>query len=231
MEHILPESLGGKNWACLAPGLLCSSCNQYFGAKVESRALAGFPFLPFRLLLGIPSKHRRPPTLKTHIGTLRASLIVGTIGLDPTSSAVEEGVVAGRITQVRILAEPEDPLAVCRLLLKMGVETVASQSAADACSPRFAAARSFARHPKPGDQWWFLICCDHGRLFERFKRGVSASQWAEGVSLSTVEEQGAEMFHLRLLELSLITPLEPMVLPDSSLERNEPDWRLFWVKA
>lgn len=228
-EHILPESLGGKKWACLPAGLVCGKCNQYFGSKVEAPALNSFPFLPFRLLLGIPTKRGRAPFLKTTLGTVRSGLSPGTLGLDPDNVNIEHSLAKGEITQIRILAEPTDPLAVCRLLLKMGLEVVARDSPDEAHTPRFDAARSFARKPQANQRWWFLVACDYPRLFARFKEGISVSEWVSGVSLSTVEQGRADIFHLRLLEMSLITPLEPQVAPGKDLRMNEPEWQLFEV--
>ncbi|MES1934623.1 hypothetical protein T35B1_18563 [Salinisphaera shabanensis T35B1] len=92
LSHILPASLGGEQWACLPGGLVCSKCNQYFGEKVESQALMSFPFLPFRLLLGIPTKKGRAPKMATHLGTLRSGTSAGQIGVDPCSSEIEDAI-------------------------------------------------------------------------------------------------------------------------------------------
>jgi hypothetical protein len=90
IEHILPESLVSKKWAVLPPGFVCKSCNQYFGSKVESLALASFPFLPFRLLLAIPAKHKKPPKMQTYLGTVKSNFLPSQIGIDPISPEVEE---------------------------------------------------------------------------------------------------------------------------------------------
>jgi len=146
--HILPEALGGKQWACLSQELECDNCNQYFGLKVERPALSSFPFLPFRLLLGIPAKKNRPPKLETRLGTIKGSPYPGIIGLEPVSEEVEKCISNGRITQLKILAEPTEVVAVCRLLLKMGLEVVASDSLDDVMDMKFDAARQFARKPQ-----------------------------------------------------------------------------------
>lgn len=230
VEHILPESLGGGDWACLPRGLVCGACNQYFGAKVEAPALGSFPFLPFRVLLGIRTKRNRAPTLESALGLVRGSPIPRTLGLDPRNDEIETGVRDGTITQVRILAEPTEPVAVCRLLLKMGLEFIAANSVADALSPRFDAARAFARSPQRSSRWWFLIVCDHHRLFRSFKEGISVREWADGVSLSTTTHKDVEVFHLKLLDMSIITPLEHGIAPSPELRSNEPDRRLFEVR-
>ena len=231
VEHILPESLGGKEWACLPPGLVCSGCNQYFGAKVEAGALDSFPFLPFRLLLGIPTKHRKSPRMLTTLGVLRAGHRPGTLGIEPANDRLERGIADGAITQLRILAEPAKPQLVCRLLLKMALELVAVESHSEALSSKFDEAREFARRPRRGQRWWFMTVCDHPRLFQRFRFGVSSAAWIDGVSLSTVEEHGVEVFHLRLLDMSLITPLDPIMQPGGDFLGNEPEWRVFNVSV
>ncbi len=55
-EHILPDSLGGGDWAILPEGLFCDNCQNIFGSSIEQQALADYPFVNFRTLLGIPTK-------------------------------------------------------------------------------------------------------------------------------------------------------------------------------
>lgn len=117
LSHILPASLGGEEWACLPDGLVCSRCNQYFGEKVENYALGSFPFLPFRLMLGIPTRKGKAPAMKTHLGMLRSGPFPGQIGIDPITPEVEASINSGSTSQLRILAEPSEPLAVCRMLV------------------------------------------------------------------------------------------------------------------
>ena len=227
IEHILPESLGGS--ACLPAGLVCAKCNQYFGSKVEQLALGSFPFLIFRLLLGIPTKHGKAPFMKTRLGTVRASGAPGLIGLDPASEEIDHAVTSGEITQFRIIAEPSEPLAVCRLLLKMGLEVLASNDHQAALSERFDPARAFARAPQKNQRWWFFMDCDPAKLLPRFQEGVTQEEWEIGVDLSIVSMEGHQVFHLRLLDMSLITPLEPVFEPALELRTNEPQWRLWEV--
>ena len=55
-EHILPESLGGNDWAILPEGMFCDSCQNRFGSHVEQLALGDYPFSFLRVFLGIPTK-------------------------------------------------------------------------------------------------------------------------------------------------------------------------------
>jgi len=229
VSHILPASLGGEQWACLPDGLVCSKCNQYFGEKVESKALASFPFLPFRLLLGIPTKKGKAPTLRTHVGTLRAAGSAGHIGIDPCSSEMDTALNAGKISQFRILAEPTEPLPVARMLVKMGLEVVAVDSNDDAHDPKFDSARRFARSPERGTKWWWFLKIDHEGLFEKFRSGITPQQWQQGVSLSVHQLPKFEAFRLQLLDMVIFTPLDVRVAPPDMSEFPEPDNRIFEV--
>ncbi|MBU1260309.1 MAG: HNH endonuclease [Planctomycetes bacterium] len=231
ISHILPESLGGKQWACLPQDLECDDCNDYFGSKVERLALNSFPFLEFRSLLGIPTKKNKSPKQETSLGTIKGTLCPGIIGLDPKFKEIEKVVSNGQITQLRILAEPTESLAICRLLLKMGLEVVANDSFDDAMKTKFDAAREFARKPLRGSKWWFLLCCNHKLLFTRFINGITLKEWTEGIKLEVINIEGGEMFHIKLLDMSLITPLEKRILPGDLKSLSEPDYRLFWSEC
>ena len=229
VSHVLPASLGGEEWACLPDGLVCSQCNQYFGEKVENLALNSFPFLPFRVLLGIPTKKGIAPKMQTRLGMIRGSLSSGHIGIDPANREVEEAINRGKITQMRILAEPTEPLAVYRMLVKMGLEVVALDSPDDARSRKFDSARMFARRPYRGIEWWFFISTNHLRLFSKFRDGISIQDWVNGVSLSVSQFDEFEAFRLQLLDMIIFTPLDDRVLPPETNEFPEPDYRLFRV--
>jgi hypothetical protein len=59
---------------------------------------------------------------------------------------------------MRLLAQPKDPTAaVCRFLLKMGLEMLHEDQIANVNSPRFGEARQFARVCAPGTRWWFAL--------------------------------------------------------------------------
>ena len=230
-SHILPVSLGGEEWACLPDGIVCSECNQYFGEKVERLALSSFPFLAFRFLLGIPTRKNKPPKMNSHLGTFKGFPVSGQLGLDPASQEIEGLVQNGEITQVRILAEPTEPEAVCRMLVKMGLEVVANDSLPEAISGSFDAAREFARRPAINTKWWFIIHTDHESLFSKFQVGVSIKDWVTNVSMSVVQEEGTEVFRLQLLDMKIITPLNDCVLPPCMDNLPEPEYRLFEVKV
>lgn len=231
VSHILPASLGGGEWACLQDGIVCSACNQYFGEKVEGPALDSFPFLPFRLFLGIPTRKGKAPTTETHLGTIRALSGGRGFGLDPKNTHVEAGIKSGRISQLRVLAEPDQTLAICRMLVKMGVEVVAADCLRDAHDKRFDSARAFARCPARGTEWWWAMYTNHQQLFAKFRYGLTNIDWAEDVSLSVCQFEDFEAFRLQLLDMVLFTPLDARVAPPDFSEFSEPDFRIFRVKC
>ncbi len=67
-EHVLPESLGGGEWAILPDGLFCDSCQNKFGSEIEQQALNDYPFSFFRVFSGIPTKKRKAHGLKVGKG-------------------------------------------------------------------------------------------------------------------------------------------------------------------
>jgi len=225
-SHILPASLGGGAWACLRDGIVCSACNQYFGDKVEKQALGSFPFSLARIFFGIPTRKNKAPFIETHLGKVSAGNRPGTIGMDPKSNDIENAINQNKISQLRILAEVTEPTALARLLLKMGLETVAQDKHEAALSKQFDDARTFARFPRNGQTWWLLLAIDHQRLFARFQSGIIAQEWIDGISLSTTMVEDAELFRFQFLDIVLLTPLERRIMPPSMEDFPEPDYRL-----
>ncbi|MGO4416961.1 HNH endonuclease, partial [Cupriavidus sp. KB_39] len=159
-SHIIPESLGGPHSPIAPFGITCDGCNQYFGQKVESFALRSFPFIGYRLLESIPSKKNRMVSIPSTIGVIRASGTSGKLELEPRSPRVAQHVVAGHICSFRFSAEVTDALAVCRMLLKIGLELLGKHFYEVAISERVRRAREFARRPRLGERWWFIIHSD-----------------------------------------------------------------------
>lgn len=225
-SHVLPASLGGEDWACLPEGVVCSGCNQYFGTKVEAHALGSFPFVCFRIFFGIPTRKKRAPQMETRLGTMRAGTRSGTIGIDPGCDVVEQKLAGGQISQLRILAEVTEPLAIARMLLKMGLETIALDDHELALSSRFDEARRFARDPQMGTSWWFLLHVNHQALFSRISAGITGPDWSEGVSMSTAPIEDSELFRLQLMDISAVIPMESRIQPPPLDDLPEPDYRL-----
>jgi hypothetical protein len=228
-EHILPESMGGRDWALLHEGLFCDRCQNRFGSEIEQQALADYPFSFFRVFLGIPTKKGKAPWLKSWEGTLRAGLSPGQIGYDPAPH-FEHAIDEGGKTQIRLLAHPVRPHMVCRTLLKMGIEVVANDNPADVFHERYDAAREYALEGRKENGWWYLQQEDMHAASRFFATGVSPGDWEKGVTLSVTEiDEGAEVFHLRLLYVHLMVPLSPLIQAPPMTDLREPGYRLFKV--
>ena len=227
-EHILPESLGGGDWALLPDGLYCDACQNRFGSEIEQQALADYPFSFLRVFLGIPTKKGKAPWFNSWEGKVRASLRPGTFGFDP-APPFEKAIMDGRKTQIRLVAHPLKPDMVCRFLLKMGIEAVAADSSNDAFDRKFDAARQYALTGDKKANWWYLQNERMDDASRFLTRGVSEYEWFQNVKLEVVRLDGEqEMFHLRLLYLDLFSPLTAHVQPQmTGLE--EPEFRLFRV--
>lgn len=227
-EHVLPESLGGGEWAVLPNGLLCDSCQNKFGSEIEQQALGDYPFSLLRTFLGIPTKKGKAPWFESWEGIIHASLLPGTVGYDP-APVFEQAVLEGKKTQIRLLARSRRPDMICRFLLKMGIEVVAWDNEQDVFCSKFDEARRFALAGEKTGKWWYLqrermdmvSCC--------FTQGITADEWANQVKLEVAKlEEEHEMFHLSLLYLDMWVPLTRVITPQvEGLE--EPEYRLFWI--
>lgn len=147
LEHIIPESMGGDE---IAPtGIVCDTCNQYFGKEVERVALDN-PILAFaRSSLCIRTK-------KGKYSSFRGVQfeVLGQPSGEPAVVFPPEKlkyILEHGRGQMRV---PIGNLgAIARLLLKMGLEFLAVSDAADVYSPSFDSSRRAARAPDPGMRW------------------------------------------------------------------------------
>lgn len=224
VEHIIPESLGGGDWCVLPPGIVCDFCNQYFGSKIEGFAAADFPLNMIRLMNGVVTKKRKWATLPHYRGLLEARPIPGTIGLEPASDEIEQRILNGQITQLRVLAETRSPALLCRMLLKIGIETIAYDNISDALSERYDAARQFARAPRNGSQWWYLY---HGDL----AGGLNIAADTKPISTGIHDCGGGEVALIEIFDLDFIVPMTANVIPDDLQSLPEPEFRYFLVTA
>ena len=228
-EHILPESIGGGDWALLREGRFCDSCQNRFGSEIEQQALGDYPFSFFRVFLGIPTKKGKPPWLKSGEGIVRAAMKPGQIGYDPASH-FEQAMHGGSKTQIRLLAHPLRPHMICRTLLKMGIEVVANDDPTDVFHKRYDAAREYALQGRKKGGWWYLQRENIQAASQFITHGISLDDWEKGVTLSVIKiDEEAEVFHLRLLYVDLMVPLHPRIQAPPMTDLREPEFRLFKV--
>jgi hypothetical protein len=225
-EHILPESLGGGEWAILPEGLYCDLCQNRFGSEIEQQALDDYPFNLLRVFLGISTKKGKMPWFTSWEGRICGSGIPGRFHFD-SESRFANAIPDGAKSQIRFLAEPKRPEMVCRMLLKMGVEVVAGDSRTDVFSERFDAARDYALKGMKADEWWYLQREDLTLAAKLFRHEPVADR--EPVLLETCDVgDSAEVFHLRLSYLDMFVPMESRIVPDLA-DLPEPEYRLIRV--
>jgi len=150
VEHIIPESMGGDPIA--PPGLVCDSCNQYFGKEVERLALESPVLLFERSSLCVPTKRGKYSSYQD--SQLSQFKILGQPSGEPEVRFPPEELKHIRKYGRGRMIVPIKPLgAITRLLLKMGLEFLTTSAGADVYSSRFDGARKAARAPDPGMRW------------------------------------------------------------------------------
>jgi hypothetical protein len=162
-SHVLPECVGNKDQQVLPDGVVCSSCNNYFGTQVEPKLLADpyFHVIAVTLSLVDPDDmnvfrnrifdEQHPPKdrLKTHL-SMHADVSKSDISLDIEYS------ISGVITRSYT---PRDLAWLSRAVHKIGFEAFAwvhyvkgVDEPTDLFSPQFDHVRAWARRGQPQNQ-------------------------------------------------------------------------------
>lgn len=226
-EHILPESLGGGDWAILPGGLFCDDCQNRFGSSIEQQALGDYPFNLLRTFIGIPTKKGKAPWFECWEGKLAGTGVPGQVGYEP-SAIFAAPFERGQKSVMRIVAQPRKPEMVCRTLLKMGLEVVAFHESEKAFQKQYDEARLYALTGKKENNWWYLQEENIENASRFFAGEATTKEWADGISLSVEGiADGKDVFRLCLLYLTLIVPLNADILPPQMDELPEPRYRLF----
>ena len=151
IEHIIPESLGGDK--ILPKGMICDKCNQYFGSKVEKPALS-LPSISYtRARRSTPTKKgkyhfRQGINFSLHGDPLKESFFV--VSPEKMASIITNG---GGI----FFDFVDDYKPFVRLLMKMGLEFLATSSDYDIYDSKYDIAREIARKPPRGAEWPYAI--------------------------------------------------------------------------
>lgn len=225
-EHILPESLGGGDWAILPEGLYCDKCQNLFGSTIEQQALADYPFINLRTLIGIPTKKGKAPWFKYWEGNLHSAGQPGRIVYEPNpifKSAFE----SGQKTLTIIPAMTKKPHMVLRTLLKIGLETIAANDVDEVFKSKYDAARNYAVKGTK-DYPWFYIQYEDNEMLQKY---LQAIQWPDHHCYMDVHYINAELtiLHLRVYYLQFMVPLVENVIMDKNHPFNEPHERVVIV--
>lgn len=229
-EHVVPESLGGGDWSLLPPQLVCDQCQNYFGTKIEKNALADAPFNFIRTFLSLPTKKRRAPKISDPVeGTIEATGLPNFVYYDPPEH-LRAAAEAGNKSQMRFPTRPKDPRAVCRFLLKIGVEVLALRGKQEVLQPKYDAAREFARRGMPGTSWWYIELTPEDAMRRWL---VSTEDLNDGETLSKVEisepEPGLEILIFRVGPAVFMTPLLQNIVPQLEGPQFSGERRIYHV--
>lgn len=123
-----------------------------------------------------------------------------------------------RLTQLRVLAEVTEPLAVNRMLLKIGIETLAKHFYKVARSERVSAAIDFARRPRRGSKWWSILRTNPREILDQNGR--------DECGIEIRESRDVLVSALTLPGVRATIPLEAGCAPPSEAEYPPPDFRI-----
>lgn len=163
IEHILPESIGGGDWAILPNGLFCDSCQNKFGSTIEQQALADYPWVQMRTLLGIPTKKRKAPWFKYEEGLLSSAGQTGLIKYIPNDFFKASFESGQKITTI-LDSRTKKPEMVLRTLLKIGIEVIGANDPNVVFEKKFDAARNYALNGLKNYPWFYILKEDQNLL-------------------------------------------------------------------
>jgi hypothetical protein len=164
-EHIVPESL--DNDTDILEGVICSSCQNYFGKEIEKAALEQTPIAFWRSYLGIRTKKKRLPSVNLDPparGAIPAFHPVSDTGIGfsahedgSTSIDVDNPIFIQKLLQgkgkYQMVLSPWHLSIIGRFLGKIGLEYVALTDLDSALSNYFDDIRSFVRYGSTKHLW------------------------------------------------------------------------------
>jgi hypothetical protein len=226
IEHILPESLGGDDWAILPEGLFCDDCQNKFGSSIEQQALADYPFIHMRTVLGIPTKKKRAPWFKYWEGILSSGGQPGQIIYNP-NSYFKKAFESGQKVMTIIPAITKRPEMVLRTLIKIGLEVIGANNRDEVFEERFNPAREFALTGSKKFPW-FYIQIEDDELLNVYIKGVEIEDDHCYMDVH-YEDNGHVFLHLKLFYLDFFVPLVENVVLDPQIKFTEPKQRVISV--
>lgn len=165
VEHIVPESLG--NDEDLVSGLICDSCQNYFGRKIEKPALEQTNIAFWRTYLGLKNKKGDLPSIEWRDngkGRIPAnhsfSDDVGFTANDDFSTSVDinnpemmKEIVEGSKKTFNLVLTPWRLSILGRFIGKMGLEFLALHNLDLAMNSRLDEIRNFVRFGSVNSVW------------------------------------------------------------------------------
>jgi len=162
----VPECLG--NDTDILEGVICGSCQNYFGREIEKPALEKTPIAFWRTYLGIRTKKKHPPSVNldppprgampalhpaSDIGVGFSAHEDGSTSIDLDNSAFRQGLLLQDGHEYRMVLSPWHLSIMGRFLGKIGLEYVALADLDKAFSAKFDDIRLFVRYGSTKHLW------------------------------------------------------------------------------
>lgn len=219
-EHIIPESLGGGDWAILPDGLYCDKCQNIFGSTIEQQALADHPLINLRTLIGIPTKKSKLPWFDYREGRLHSAGEPGRINYEP-NKFFKRAFDEGRKVMTIIPVTTRKPDMMLRMLLKIGLETIAADNGeSKVFEERFNSARQYALTGIKTYDWPYLQIENIYKL-NTYIKGIAADEEPFFADIYDYDKD-QEYMHLRILYLDFFVPLIEHVVMDPAIQLSIP---------
>jgi len=165
-EHIVPESLG--NDTDILEGVICNSCQNYFGKELEKAALEQTPIAFWRSYLGIRTKKKHLPSVNldppargaipafhssSDTGIGFSAHEDGSTSIDVANSVFIQRLLSQDKGEYRMVLSPWHLSIIGRFMGKIGLEYVALANLDCAFSAQFDEIRSFVRYGSTKHLW------------------------------------------------------------------------------
>jgi hypothetical protein len=196
-EHIIPASFAGEDSYILDKGYVCDKCNNYFSHAFENEALNDFPFNFISLFYSVPNRSGKSRKIATHIGIIESTNILGRISLIPNEN------YSSNSSKLYLLSDPLKPLAVCRLLAKIGFEYLCYHHPELIWDIDYNDIRDFIRKPKIGCKWSFSIS-DHDIVKYNINNNIVPTPIE---TILVGDDKKPTLFGIKIYSLQILIPL------------------------
>jgi len=132
---------------------------------------------------------------------------------------------------MRILAETENPRIVCRFLLKMAIELLATTEPSLVFSEAFDEARVFALTGEKQNEWWYMFD-ENITVAKKLMIPVDTHMQSpnESLTLELIElDKSRFVFHMKLFYLDMFCPLDYEIYHPPKKSLVEPEHRLYII--
>ena len=215
-EHIIPESLG--NTDLVISGHVCDACQNYFGREIENFVLSKTPFGLWRVLLRIPRKDGKLPTIDLSIPKLQRILPIwsehhdnrigltahedGSVSLDIDDPAIVKELLSRERDYIQFVFSPKHLEQIGRLLGKICLELLCLYDPYLARSAQFDKLRNYVRRGVT-KEIWPIFYANKGNLKDLIRQRAQPSDVDGETQLYEYTVQWVEPYWIFSLHLGV----------------------------